>query len=138
MFPQGRMLAATDEAGTTFRALFVADWVEATFIHYALDPRELDPHVPFELDTRGGVAHVSLVAFTQRRLRPSIGGRLAAALSTPLACHEFLNVRTYVRVGGERGIYFISEWIPNRLAALIGPPLYGLPYRVGRLRYAYD
>ena len=121
-----------------FRTIFVADWVEAAFIHYALDPAELQPHVPFELDTRDGVAYVSLVAFTQRRLRPAMGGRLAAALSTPLACHEFLNVRTYVRVGGEPGIYFIAEWIPNRLAAVIGPPLYGLPYRVGRLRYAYD
>src|SRR5215211_6860238 len=113
MFPQGTMPAATDEAGTTtppmkappapFRALLVADWVEATFIHYALDPRDLARHVPFELDTRDGVAYVSLVAFTQRRLRPSVGGRLAAALSTPLACHEFLNVRTYVRGGGGGG-----------------------------------
>jgi uncharacterized protein YqjF (DUF2071 family) len=94
--------------------------------------------VPFELDTRDGVAYASLVAFTQRRLRPAFGGRVAEVLSTPLARHEFLNVRTYVRVGYERGIYFIAEWIPNRLAALVGPPLYGLPYRVGRLRYAHD
>ena len=121
-----------------FRTIFLADWVEAAFIHYALDPRELQPHVPFELDTFDGKASVSLVAFTQRRLRPAFGGRLAEALSAPVACHEFLNVRTYVKVGGEPGIYFIAEWIPNRLAALIGPPTYGLPYRVGRLRYAYD
>ena len=32
----------------------------------------------------------------------------------------------------------MAEWIPNRLAALIGPPVYGLPYRVGRLRYRRD
>jgi uncharacterized protein YqjF (DUF2071 family) len=68
---------------------------------------------------------------------------MAAVLAAPLAHHAFLNVRTYVRVGSERGgrergIYFIAEWIPNRLAALVGPPLYGLPYRVGRLRYAHD
>src|SRR3954469_204377 len=116
-----------------FRPLFVADWLDAVFIHFAVVPAALQPYVPFELDTRDGVAYVSLVAFTQRRLRPSIGGRIAEVLSAPLACHEFLNVRTYVRVDGEVGIHFLAEWIPNRLAALLGPPMYGLPYRVGRL-----
>jgi uncharacterized protein YqjF (DUF2071 family) len=134
------MLFQKSTAAARFRPMFVADWVDAIFIHYAVAPGLLGPHVPFELDTRDGVAYVSLVAFTQRGLRPSIGGRLAAVLSTPLACHEFLNVRTYVRDArtGERGIYFMAEWIPNRLAALIGPPVYGLPYRVGRLRYRRD
>lgn len=56
----------------------------------------------------------------------------------PLARHEFLNLRTYVRNGDERGIYFVSEWIPNRLAAYIGPRAYGLPYRLGKLRYRGD
>lgn len=121
-----------------FRPALIADWIGAVFIHFAISPDELQPHVPFTLDTRDGIACVSLVAFTQRRLRPTFGGRMAEVLSGPLAHHEFLNVRTYVRVGNERGIFFIAEWIPNRLAALIGPPLYGLPYRVGRLRYAHD
>jgi len=35
-----------------------------------------------------------------------------------------------------RGIFFIAEWIPNRLAVLIGPRMYGLPYRLGRLNQA--
>ncbi len=126
------------DTGKPFRAMFKADWVEAVFIHYAVAPEALRPYVPFELDTFEGLAYVSLVAFTQRRLRPTIGGRLAEVLSKPLACHEFLNVRTYVREGDERGIHFLAEWIPNRLAALIGPPMYGLPYRVGRLNYAHD
>jgi uncharacterized protein YqjF (DUF2071 family) len=129
---------ADHRSGTVFRPALIADWADAVFIHFAMSPDELQRHVPFELDTCDGVAYVSLVAFTQRRLRPAFGGRVAEVLSTPLARHEFLNVRTYVRVGHERGIYFIAEWIPNRLAALVGPPLYGLPYRVGRLRYAHD
>ena len=136
-----KVATATTEAGAApFRAMFVADWVDAVFLHYAVSPRRLQPHVPFALDTFDGDAYVSLVAFTQRRLRPSLGGRVAEVLSTPLACHEFLNVRTYVRdpATGERGIHFLAEWIPNRLAALIGPPMYGLPYRVGRLRYRHD
>jgi hypothetical protein len=121
-----------------FEPLFVADWDDVAFVHFAFERSALQPLVPFELDLFDGTAYVSLVAFTQRRLRPRRGGRLAAALSTPLATHEFLNVRTYVRHAGERGIYFLCEWVPNRLATWLGPPLYGLPYRLGRLRYRYD
>jgi hypothetical protein len=126
------------EPGPGFRPALLADWDDATFVHYAVPPEELQPHVPFELDLFGGEAFVSLVAFTQRHLRPRIGGRIAAALSTPLASHPFLNVRTYVRHLGEHGIHFLCEWIPNRLAIWLGPPLYGLPYRLGTLKYRYD
>ena len=120
------------------RPLFIADWLDVVFIHFELEPRVLQPAVPFDLDLRDSRAYVSLVAFTQRRLRPAFGGRLAALLAAPLADHAFLNVRTYVRHAGEAGIYFIAEWIPNRLAAWIGPATYGLPYRLGELTYAHD
>ena len=123
------------------RPVFVADWTEVLFVHFAVDPEALQPHVPFPLDLFRGRAYVSVVAFTQRRLRPRIGnrlaGRLAALASRPLSDHEFLNVRTYVRHGGERGICFLTEWIPNRLACLIGPPLYGLPYRLARHKFLF-
>jgi uncharacterized protein YqjF (DUF2071 family) len=115
--------------------LFVAHWVDAIFVHFAVEPAKLKPLVPLELDCLDGRAYVSLVAFTQRNLRPAVGGALAAWLATPLASHEFLNVRTYVRHASTRGIFFMAEWIPNRLAALIGPRTYGLPYRLGQLRY---
>ncbi len=117
------------------RPLFVSDWVRALFIHYEVDPVVLQSEVPFELDLRDGRAFVSLVAFTMRNLRPAFGGRLGALLTAPAATHGLFNVRTYVRHRGERGIYFITEWIPNRLSILIGPYTYGLPYRYGRLDY---
>jgi alginate O-acetyltransferase complex protein AlgI len=123
---------------TPLRPVFRADWVNAVFIHYRIDPAVLQPHVPFELDLYKGDAYVTLVAFTQQNLRPTVGGRLSAALSRPVGCHAFLNVRTYVRHQGESGIYFIAEWIPNRLSALLGPRLYGLPFRLGRLCYRHD
>src|SRR4051812_33852954 len=125
------------------RPLFHADWLDAVFLHYRLSAAPLQSFVPLELDTFEGDAYVSLVAFTQSRLRPTIGGRFTAMLSKPLARHGFFNVRTYVRSRdtGEtretRGIFFIAEWIPNRLAVLIGPRMYGLPYRLGRLRYVH-
>ncbi len=120
------------------RHLFVCDWMRALFIHYEVDPVVLQSEVPFELDLREGRAFVSLVAFTMRNLRPAFGGRLGALLTAPAAAHGLFNVRTYVCHQGERGIYFITEWIPNRLSILIGPHTYGLPYRYGRLDYHHD
>ena len=122
----------------SFRPALLADWDDVTFVHFAVDAASLQAQVPFELDLFDGAAYISLVAFTQRNLRPRVGGRLAELFAAPLASHEFLNVRTYVRHGGEEGIYFLCEWIPNRLATWLGPPLYGLPYRLGRLSYQYD
>jgi len=36
-----------------------------------------------------------------------------------------------------RGIYFLAEWLNNRLATMLGPILYGLPYRFGQLSYSH-
>ena len=122
---------------TEFTPWFRADWRDVLFVHYAIDPALLQPHVPFPLDLYAGKAWVSLVAFTQHRMRPALGGPLAAALMRPVARHEFLNLRTYVRANHRRAILFLAEWIPNRLALLVGPLLYGLPFRLGKLDYRY-
>jgi uncharacterized protein YqjF (DUF2071 family) len=118
-----------------FRACLLADWRDALFVHHAIDPVILQPHVPLELDLFEGHAWVTLVAFTQVDLRPAIGGRLTAWTMRPVATHTFFNLRTYVRCPGLRTIYFLVEWIPNRLAQLVGPRLYGLPFRLGRLDF---
>jgi uncharacterized protein YqjF (DUF2071 family) len=116
--------------------LLIADWDSVLMMHYEVDAQRLQEVVPFELDrweeTR---AFVSLVAFTMRGMRPRFGGRPGAWLLKPLASHPFLNVRTYVQHGGERGIHFLAEWLSNRLSVLFGPLVFGLPYRLGRLRY---
>src|SRR5258708_3228276 len=117
--------------GARGEPLFYADWLRAVFIHYEADPEALQREVPFELDLDDGRAYVSLVAFTMRDMRPRIGGRLAAWLLKPIATHEFLNVRTYVRHGGETGIYFLAEWLSNPLSVWLGPLTFGLPYRFG-------
>lgn len=56
----------------------------------------------------------------------------------PVAMHAFLNVRTYVRIDGEPAIFFLAEWVPNRLAAFLAPRAFGLPYRTARIRYRQD
>ena len=115
--------------------LFYATWDQAVMIHYEADPAALQRCVPFPLDLHQGRAFVSLVAFTLRRMRPRRGGRLTEWLLKPIATHEFLNVRTYVRVNGEPGIFFLAEWLSNAISVPLGPPVFGLPYRYARIRY---
>jgi uncharacterized protein YqjF (DUF2071 family) len=115
--------------------LFYARWDRAVFIHYEADPTVLQRCVPFPLDLHEGRAFVSLVAFTMRRMRPRRGGRMGEWLFKPIATHEFLNVRTYVRANNEPGIFFLAEWLSNRLSVPLGPPVFGLPYRYGRISY---
>jgi len=117
--------------------LFLAAWNRAVFINYEADARLLQREVPFELDLRDGRAFVSIVAFTLARMRPRIGGRFGEWLFKPIATHEFLNVRTYVRHRGEPGIYFLAEWLSNPLSVHLGPRTFGLPYKFGRLIYEH-
>ena len=121
-----------------FEPLLLAEWSDAVFLHYAVLPEALQPQVPFPLDLHEGLAYVSLVAFTMKAMRPRIGGTATAWLFTPIATHEFLNVRTYVTHNGEAGIYFLAEWLPNALSVKLGPPVFGLPYRLGRNEYQHD
>lgn len=118
--------------------LLTADWDRTLMIHYEVDPAALRPFVPFPLDVRDGRAYVSLVAFTLRHMKPVRGGKLAEWLFRPIATHGFLNVRTYVRVGNEPGIYFLTEYLDNILSRRLGPSLFGLPYRAARLDYRHD
>jgi uncharacterized protein len=120
------------------RPLFLGNWERPLFIHYETDPGVLQREVPFELDLWHGSALVSVVAFSMRRLRPAFGGRIMERLFRPIVNHEFFNVRTYVRVGDKVGIFFIAEWVNNALSLLLGPRLYGLPYRYGRIFYEHD
>jgi uncharacterized protein YqjF (DUF2071 family) len=117
--------------------LFLATWDRAVFIHYEADPALLQRQIPFQLDLRDGRAFVSIVAFTLLRMRPRIGGRLGEWLFQPIASHEFLNVRTYVRRAGEPGIFFLAEWLSNPLSVRLGPRTFGLPYRFGHLKYTH-
>ena len=118
--------------------LFFANWERAVFIHYEVDPEILQPEVPFQLDLRGGRAYLSLVAFTMHRMRPRVGGCFSEWLFKPIANHEFLNLRTYVRQNDEPGIYFLAEWLSNRLSVHLGPRTFGLPYRFGKIEYLHE
>jgi uncharacterized protein YqjF (DUF2071 family) len=115
--------------------LFYANWDKVIFIHYETDPQELQRCIPYHLDFYHGRAFVSLVAFTMRGMRPRFGGRIGELLLRPIATHDFLNIRTYIRHNGEPSIYFMREWLSSRMAAWLGPWSFGLPYRFGRIEY---
>lgn len=129
---RGRLLSLPGEP------LFLADWDRALMIHFRVDPIELQRAVPFDLDLRRGDAYVSAVAFTMTGMRLRFGHRWLEWLTKPIASHDFLNVRTYVRCGGESGILFLAEWLTNRLSVLLGPRVFGLPYRYGRIVYRHN
>jgi uncharacterized protein len=117
--------------------LFTADWDRVLMLHYEVSAEVLQTFVPYELDLWEGKAYVSLVAFTMRDLAPARGGWLTAFPFRPIATHGFLNVRTYVKQGGETGIFFLAEWLPNALSVLLGRPVFGLPYRLGTIHYEH-
>ena len=130
----GRLSAAAQTRMTRCfgEPFFLADWVDVLMCHLEVDSRELQRITPFRVDHFQGRAFVSLVFFTMRNMRPRLGGWCSRLVFRPVATHPFLNVRTYVEHEGETGIYFISEWLSNRLSVLLGPATFGLPYRLGR------
>lgn len=108
------------------------------FLHFAVPAPLLQAATPFPLETWHGEAVVTLVVFTMRRMRFARCERLSEVLLWPFREQLFLNLRTYVRVGDEPGITFLTEWISSWIQAQLGPRLYGLPYRWGRHEFAHD
>ena len=108
-----------------------ADWDRVLMLHWSVPPAALQKWVPFDLDLREGKAWVSAVAFTLR------GMRLAGRWTLPFTQHAFLNLRAYVKVGGESGIYFLREWVPLLPSIPLARPLYGLPFSCGRLSFRH-
>lgn len=113
---------------------FEADWKSMVLVHFAVDPEELAPHVPLPLDLHEGKAYVSLVLFSFERFRLAGTGAVGRWLLRAMSEHPFLNVRTYVRGTAGPGIFFLAEWITNRLSLRLGPVTHGLPYRLGKFR----
>lgn len=119
-------------------AVALCDWYDVVFLHATIDPAILQPSIPFPLDLRNGQAFVSIVTFDQVNFRTPLLGGLPSPLIRPLASYPICNLRTYVRCGEDRGVYFIREWEPNPFSAMVVPLVYGLPQRVARIRYEHD
>src|SRR5690625_1866847 len=88
-------------------------WTNILFSHWPISKEELKHFIPapFELDTFHGEGWVSLVLFkamySRFRWMPQL-------LSYPPFIQ--MNLRTYVRLGDQKGIYFLSVDCNHRLA----------------------
>ena len=101
-----------------------AEWLNVAAITFAVGEERLRPYVPegATVDSLEGSPRVSLVAFEFRRTR--VGG-----LAIPGHIHfPEINLRFYVRHGGERGVVFIRELVPRRAIATVARLLYNEPY----------
>jgi uncharacterized protein len=106
-------------------------WCEVAFLHYEVSPAELQKKVPFPLDLYEGKAIVSIVPFRMEGIRfpffPPLPG-----LSRLLE----LNLRTYVSVGGQPGIYFFTLDANHLTGVLVARWFFSLPYRWVKLTFS--
>lgn len=100
------------------------NWQDVLFVHTPVPPETLRQYVPypFEIDTYHGNAWVTVVLFeaTHSRLR---------TMPERIAYPSFyqMNLRTYVQYGNERGVYFFSINVSDRMVQ-IGGRLASLPF----------
>ena len=105
-------------------------WRDMLLLHWSAPAARIRALVPdgLELDTFGGRAWVSILTFRAERTR---------ARGMPAAWgFDFLelNLRTYVRHQGTRGIYFFAIDASSPIAVAGARALVGLPYRVASQR----
>jgi uncharacterized protein len=110
--------------------LLAQEWSDLLFAHWPVEPNRLARALPagVEPDLFGGQAWIAIVAFRMLGSRPAAGPPRPTLPPIPE-----LNVRTYVRVGGVPGVWFISLDASSPFFAAAGRALYGLPYRVARM-----
>ena len=113
------------------RPFLTAEWLNVAAVTYAVDEARLRPYLPrgATIDTLEGSPRVSLVAFEFRRTR--VGG---LAIPRHIAFPE-INLRFYVRYGGERGVVFIRELVPRWAIASVARWLYNEPYQRVPMRF---
>jgi len=114
------------------RAVMVQHWTDIVFCHWRYDPAVVQELLPngVEVDTFDGSAWVGLIPFHMDGL-----GVPGVAPLPYVGSFPEVNVRTYVRAGNRRGVWFMSldidRWLPA-LVALLG---YRIPFCVGDVRH---
>jgi uncharacterized protein len=100
-------------------------WNDLLFAHWPVDAATLREKIPagFELDEFEGQAWLGIVPFYMTNVSPR------GVPNLPWIS-EFaeLNVRTYVRVGGDPGVYFFSLDAANPVAVGVARAMFDLPY----------
>lgn len=110
-------------------------WEDLLFLHWAVDPSVVRPHLPdgLELDTFDGRAWLGVVPFTMASTRFRCLPPMPTASRFP-EC----NLRTYVRCGDRPGVWFFSLDAHSRLAVAGARFGFGLPYFVADMASRRD
>ncbi|UOQ55075.1 YqjF family protein [Hymenobacter cellulosivorans] len=105
-------------------------WSQLLFAHWPVAPEVLRPYLParLELDLFEGQAWLGVVPFTMSGIRP-LGLPAVPGLSN---LHE-LNVRTYARLDGVPGVWFLSLDASLALGVWAARTLFHLPYLHARM-----
>ena len=107
----------------------VQRWTDVVFLHWRYDPAEVQRLLPpgVSVDVHDGSAWVALVPFQMEGL-----GLPGLAPLPLVGAFPEVNVRTYVRAGDRRGVWFFSLDVDRWLPAAVARAAYHLPYCFGR------
>ncbi|MFN7018508.1 MAG: YqjF family protein [Fimbriimonadales bacterium] len=107
-------------------------WRHLLFVHWRVPAQTLRPLVPepLHIDTFQGAAWVGFVPFLMEAVRPVWLPPIPKLFDFPEA-----NIRTYVRYGAERGVWFFSLDAAHRLAVWVARRFWKLPYFHARMRF---
>ncbi len=110
-------------------------WLSLLFIHWPVAVEALRRLVPepLELDTFDGHAWLGLIPFTMRDVRCT----WLPTIPTMRHFHE-CNVRTYVTIDGEPGVYFVSLDAASRLAVHGARMFWNLNYFLSKMSLQRD
>ena len=106
------------------RSIMSQKWSNLLFLHYKVDPKELQKLIPppLELDLHNDEAWVSVVPFKMGEVKP---GNIANIIPS----FPEINVRTYVKYGDQHGVYFLTLDANNKFIVKTSSLFPGLPYK---------
>ena len=110
-------------------------WNDFVFCHWPVPVDVIRERVPraLDLDLWEGGAWIGIIPFNMT------GVTLRGFPDLPwFSAFPELNVRTYVNVGGRRGVYFLSLEAHNPLAVALARTWYGLPYMRATMKWWWD
>lgn len=110
-------------------------WRNLLFAHWSMDPEILRRQIPepLELDLYDGTAWAGITPFLLTGFRPR-----GLPAVPPISQFPELNLRTYVRAGGKRGIHFFSLDAGSAAAVLGARTAFRLPYFRADMEIAED
>jgi uncharacterized protein YqjF (DUF2071 family) len=103
----------------------VQQWIDVVFLHWSYRPEQVQRLLPagVTVDTFDGLAWVGLVPFSMEGL-----GVPGIAPLPLVGSFPEVNVRTYVRSGDRRGVWFFSLDVNRVLPVAVARMTYHLPY----------